>query len=111
MKISHEEFDQTSVISLKGEFVADQAEAFKRLVLERLSAQTRDIVLELSETEFIDSKGLESVLWLQEQCAERLGQVRVAAPHENVKKILELTRLAPRLDCHGDIESAVKSLR
>lgn len=111
MKISHEEFDQTSVISLKGEFVADQAETFRRMVNERLSDRTRDIVLELSQAEFIDSKGLESVLWVQEQCGEKLGQVRLAAAHENVRKILELTRLAPLLECHESVESAVKSLR
>lgn len=111
MKLTHEDFDQTSVITVKGELTADQIEPFRRLVLERLADKARDIVLELSQAEFIDSKGLESVLWAQEQCADRLGQICIAAPGENLRKILELTRLAPRFPCHADVESALKSLR
>ena len=59
----------------------------------------------------MDSAALETLLWLQDQSAQRLGQVRLAQLSENVAAILHLTRLDKRFDTHGDVESAVKSLR
>ena len=111
MKLTHENYDQMTVMVLHGELTADQTEAFRKLALDRLSAQVRDFVLEISGMDFVDSKGLETILWLQDQAGEKLGQVRFAAPTESVKKIFEMTRLAPRFDCHPTVEAAIKSLR
>lgn len=111
MKLTHEDYDHMTVMTLRGDLTADGAEEFRKATMARLNAQVRDFVLDVSGVEFVDSKGLEAFLWLQDQAGERLGQIRFAAVHENVKKIFELTRLAPRLDCHGDVDAAVKSLR
>ena len=111
MKLTCEDQDQLTVMSLRGDLTADQATEFRRVSDEKLAAKVRDFVLDVSAMEFVDSKGLETLLWLQEQCGEQLGQMRLAGAGENVKKILEITRLAPRFDCHASVESAVKSLR
>jgi anti-sigma B factor antagonist len=111
VKITHEDYDQLTVMTLKGDLTLEHADAFRRAAQARLEAQVRDFVLDVSGMEFADSKGLETLLWLQEQCGERLGQIRLASPTENVSKILEITRLAPRFDCHAGVESAIKSLR
>lgn len=111
MKLAHENYDQLSVLTLRGELTADQVEELRNLAHQLMASHIRDFVLDVSGMEFVDSKGLETLLWLQEQSGERLGQVRLAAPTENVNKILEMTRLAPRIDCHPDVDSAIKSLR
>ena len=111
MKLSHEIYDDAVVVSINGELTADDLEPFRRLVQERLDAGTRDFVLDVAETEFIDSKGLETILWLQETAGERLGQLRLSAPSENVGKILQVTRLDNQFDTHKDVDEAVKSLR
>jgi anti-sigma B factor antagonist len=111
VKLSHEDYDQLTVMTLKGDLTVEHADALRRAAQARLEAQIRDFVLDVTGMEFVDSKGLETLLWLQEQCGERLGQIRLASPTDNVAKILEITRLAPRFDCHTDVESAIKSLR
>ena len=111
MKLTHEDYEHMTVMTLRWYLAADGAEEFRSAAAARFTAQVRDFVLELSGVEFIDSKGLEAILWLQDQAGERLGQIRIAAAQENVRKIFEITRLAPRLDCHGDVDSAIKSLR
>ena len=111
MKLSYEDYDQLTVLTVRGEFTTEAVDEFRKVATDRMAKQARDFVLEVSGMEFIDSKGLESLLWLQEQCGEKLGQVRLAAPTENVTKILEITRLAARFDRHPDVDSAVKSLR
>ena len=111
MKIYCEDFDQCTVVTLQGEFVSEDTRHFRREASERLQGRTHDFVADLSKTEFVDSAGLETLVWLQDQCAEHLGQVRLAACSENVRKILEMTRLAARFDFHESVEAAVQSLR
>lgn len=111
MKITHEDYDQLSVVTLRGDLAAELADELRKLALDRMSHNVRDFVLDTSGMEFVDSQGLEALLWLQDQASEKLGQVRIAALSENVRKILEITRLATRFDCHPDVDSAVKSLR
>ncbi len=111
MKLSHEDYDQLTVLAVRGELEGDEADRFRKAALERMEAKVRDFVLDLSEMEHIDSRGLEALLWLQDQCAENLGQVRLACAQEHVKTILNMTRLAGRFDAHSDVDAAIQSLR
>lgn len=111
MKLTHEDYDQLTVLTIKGELNADDIEVVRKLAQSRLSSNTRDFVVDMRETEFVDSKGLECLLWLQEQCGEKLGQIRLASVPVHIEKVLQITRLAPRLDCHPDVDAAIKSLR
>ncbi len=112
MKLACENYETICVMSIKGELIADDIENFHKAVQQRLEGdQVRDFVLDCAEMDFIDSKGLEALLWLQDQTAERLGQTRMVGCQANVRTILELTRLALRFDRHDEIDQAVKSLR
>jgi anti-sigma B factor antagonist len=111
VKLKHENYERITVISLQGDLTTDELEPLRRLVADRLLTQTRDFVLDLSQSDFVDSRGLETLLWLQEQADSHLGQVRLAGPTENVRKILHITRLENHFDIHDDLDSALKSLR
>ena len=56
-------------------------------------------------------RGLETLLWLQDQCLENLGQVRLAGCPDNVQTILRITRLQEALIACNDIQTAVESLQ
>ncbi|MFA9476883.1 STAS domain-containing protein [Phycisphaerales bacterium AB-hyl4] len=111
MKLTCEDQEQFSVLHLKGEFADDDGEKLRQAVRERLDAGTvHDIVLDMAELQFIDSQGLEAMLWVQENCTEKLGQLRLAACPENITTILQLTRLADQFARHDDVEAAIRSL-
>lgn len=111
MKLTHEDTGQLSVFTLKGDFTCDHVDHFQSVVDERLSAQTRDFVLDVGEVEFIDSAGLEALLRLQESCSELLGQMRLVCVNSTVEQVLRITRLAPRFERAQSVAEAVKSLR
>ncbi len=112
VKLTHENYDQLSVFTLKGDFAGEEsADAFRTEAQGRLDERIRDVVLDMTDVEGIDSQALESLLWLQDACAEKLGQVRLAALRESVAEVLRLTRLASRFDCHEDVDTAIQSLR
>lgn len=111
MKLSYEDHGVITVLTISGELTADQADAFRRSVGERFAAGARDVVLNIEHLTLVDSVGLELLLWLLDEVAERGGQVRLVKPDDMVRKILELTRLDRRFDIHDTLESAGKSLR
>lgn len=110
MKISYEDNGPVSVLSIAGDLSVDEADRFQREALQRMDENVRDFVLDLESLDFIDSRGLESLLWLQDKCNELLGQIRLAACPEHIYKVLEVTRLNTRFDCHPDVDTAVTSL-
>jgi anti-anti-sigma factor len=111
MNIRCEDYDHVSVLSISGELNADSTESFRKHIDERLLRKVRFFVIDLQQTIFMDSKGLEALLWVQEQCDERLGTVRLCNPDETCRKILQVTRLDGRFDVFADVTEAVKTMR
>ena len=111
MKVTHEIYEDVAVVAIKGEITLDELSPLSQLLDEGLAQDTRDFVLDLTDVPFIDSAGLEALLWLQDQAGEKLGQVRLVGADEHVRKILEITRLQHHFDAHDDVDSAIKSLR
>ena len=110
MKITCEQHDLYSVTTLRGELTKDEVDQFRKTMVEQINERSRDVVLDVSQVSFIDSQGLESLLWLQDQCLERLGQIRLAACNENVTTILKITRLNEAIESHRDLPAAIQSL-
>lgn len=110
MKTSYEDKGPVTVFSINGDLSYEEADRFQREAMQRMDENVRDFVLNLESLDFIDSRGLESLLWLQDKCNELLGQVRLAACPQHIFKVLQITRLNSRFDCHPDIETAVSSL-
>jgi hypothetical protein len=48
---------------------------------------------------------------MKKKCEELFGQFKLAGLDDNLKKILEITRLEARFECHADITSALKTMR
>jgi anti-sigma B factor antagonist len=111
MNIRCDDYDHVSVLSISGEFNADSVDAFRVQVDERLQRKVRFFVIDLQQTTFLDSKGLETLVWVQEHCDERLGTVRLCNPDETCRKILQVTRLDARFDVFADVAEAVKTMR
>lgn len=111
MKLSYEDHGPITVLSVSGDLTADQSDAFRRSCQERFDAGSRDVLLQINELSLIDSAGLELLLWLSDEIAQRSGQLRLIGPDETVRKILEITRLERRFTIHDTVEAAAKSLR
>jgi anti-sigma B factor antagonist len=111
VKLSHQDYEHVTVLTLSGDYTADDVEQFNRTANERKAAGARDVLVDCENLEFIDSAGLESWLRLQERVGETGGQVRLVRPDEVVRRILQLTRLDLAFEVHPTVEAAVRSLR
>jgi anti-anti-sigma factor len=58
---------------------------------------------------FIDSQGLEQLLWARDYCNQNKRGFRLAGLDENCKRIMEITRLENEFDHYAELTEAVKS--
>src|SRR5687767_2917066 len=108
-----EDYNNVCVISLHGDLTVEgAAAALRRAAEERIdNRQIVDFVVDFEKASFFDSEGLESLLWLKRRSEDLFGQLKLVNLDENCKKILEITRLEHRFECHPDLPSALKTMR
>jgi anti-sigma B factor antagonist len=109
MRISTQNYSTVTVIDLQGEVDGDLTDQLKDTITEIVSQRRTGIILNMSDVSFIDSQGLELLLWVRDYCRRNKVQLRLAALDENNEKILEITRLDNEFNRHADLAEAVKS--
>ena len=67
---------------------------------------SRHLVVDLSTTEFIDSSGLGALISGLKAARQAGGDLRIAAPTEQVRRVLTLTKLDKVLAAHETAEAA-----
>lgn len=109
MRIRTQDYNGVTVVELQGEFDDDFAEAFRNAITDIIGTRKVDIVLDMSSVGFVDSEGLEQLLWARDYCRENKCELRLAGLDENCAKILEITRLENEFDHYAELAEAVKS--
>ena len=109
MRIKTQDYNGVTVIELQGELDSDFAELFQQTITDTVARDRTGIVVDMSAVGFIDSKGLEQLLWSRDYCDENKCEFRLAGLDENCTKILEITRLNGQFDSYAELAEAVKS--
>jgi anti-sigma B factor antagonist len=109
MKIKTQDYNDVTVVELQGELDVDVAELFKNTIADIISKHKEKIVLDMSGIVFIDSLGLEQLLWARDYCDQNRRELRLAGLDENCIRILEITRLENEFDHYTELTEAVKS--
>lgn len=112
MPLKCDQYNQACVLSVNGDLAAENVESCRKAVEEHIDQrQIVDFVIDLEKCPFIDSEGLETLLWIKRRCEDLFGQAKLSGLDENCRKILEITRLGRRFECHEDLAEALKTMR
>lgn len=109
MKTEIQEYNGVKVLELQGELDCDVTGQFKTKIEDIIQSEGDSLILDMSKITFIDSEGLEHLLWARDYCSDNRIQLRLAAVNETCKKILEITRLDNEFDRYNDLSEALKS--
>ncbi len=109
MKIKTQNYNDVTVIELQGEVDGDVGDLLKDTVTSVVAGHCMRVVLDMSNVSFIDSVGLELLLWVRQYCRQNKAQLRLAGLDENTEKILEITGLLSDFDRHAELAEAVRS--
>lgn len=81
------------VIPLRGELTHRNRQTFKAATLDRIASGARHLVIDLAECGYIDSSGLGVLLSLDRRVRSEGGSLRLRHPNEDLRALLELTKL------------------
>ena len=109
MKVKIQDYNNVTVIELQGELDSDVIELFKNTITDVIAKHRTSIVLDMSGIGFIDSQGLEQLLWARDYCNQNKRGLRLAGLDENCMRIMEITRLENEFDHYSELTEAVKS--
>lgn len=106
MNLPTEIFGEVIVVHTPEELGSDQREGFESYLT---TLDRKNVVLDLDNTETLDSEGLTALLQVQERLRVELGDVKIAATNPTNRKIFEITRLDQQLEVFRSVVEAVKS--
>lgn len=107
-----DEYDKVCVLTPAGDLLGDETSSLQKQVEELIERkQIVDFVIDFENCGFIDSKGLSTLLWTKRRCEDLFGQLKLVNLDDNCRKILEITRLSARFECHPQLEEALRTMR
>ena len=109
MKLKTQDYNDVTVVELHGDLDADVVELFQNAITDIVTKHKIGVVLDMSGVGFIDSQGLEQLLWTRDYCSENMRELRLAGLDENCARILEITRLENEFACYAELAEAVRS--
>ena len=105
INLSSREGDGRAVVALRGELdVADAASAAAALTA--VAVRARELIVDLAGLEFIDSSGLAALVVARKQARKAGGDLLLAAPQDQVLRVLAATRLTGVFAVHASVGQA-----
>ncbi len=110
--IKTDEYNGVCVLSVIGDLAGEDCAAARQVVEQQIDQrQVANFAVDLEQCNFIDSDGLELLLWLKRRCDELFGMMKVASADEHCRTIFQITRLENRFDVETDLTQALKGMR
>jgi anti-sigma B factor antagonist len=108
MDLSTRESDGQAVVRLRGELeVADAASVAAALAA--VAVRAPEIIVDLAGLEFIDYSGVAALVLARLQARRAGGDLLLAAPQEQVLRVLAVIRLAEVFSVHASVHDAAGS--
>ena len=99
--------DDTYVISLAGEVDLYTAPEFKQQLLQVISDGAKNVIVDFSDTTFIDSTTLGVLVGGVKRLRQNEGQLSLVCSDRNITKIFEITGLDRVFTIHATREEAL----
>ncbi len=91
--LSTDRTGDVAVVKIKGELDAYTAPSLEEEITRQVEGGVSDLVLELRETDFLDSSGLRAILSAQRAVGDRGGKLSLRAPSHSVRRLLDIAGL------------------
>ncbi len=93
----------------RGDIDLSTADQVKRTLTQLIDGGQTKLVLDLADVSYIDSSGLGALVATMKQARAAGGNLRLCGLQDDVRSILEMTRLIKVIAVHSDRQEAVAS--
>jgi len=105
--VVHEAEPDAAVLECSGRLNMVSAPTFRETVSEVVTGGRPKVVVELSGVEFMDSSGLGALVGSLKTARQAGGDLRIAAPSDQVEMVLKLSNMDKILRTYPDGDAAV----
>lgn len=109
LKTSTRRLGSAIIVDCYGRIVMGDETASLRQQVKELLDESRQIVLNLADVQFIDSSGLGTLVGLYTSARNAGGEIRLAALTARVKDVLQITKLGSIFEFFDNAEQAADS--
>ncbi|MFP4140308.1 MAG: STAS domain-containing protein [Planctomycetota bacterium] len=106
LRIDVTERDNTTIVTIHGDVSIDQADAFAAQLQALAPTAKPVVVLDLTEMNFICSRGLGAMVILETERRKQDGLVRLAGPTRAIRQLIEATKLHRILPIYEGVDRA-----
>lgn len=96
------------VIGVDGQLIVSNRHELKERVTEAVEFGTRKVLVDFTDTGYIDSSGLGALVSLAKKLREVGGELRLAGLNEDLRTLFELTKLDTLFSITASPEEALK---
>lgn len=108
MQVTSELIGNVRIIAVHGELDAGNVAQFRAVALPLLASPVK-LLIDLSDTRFIDSSGMGAMIACQRHAAAAGGKMKLCGMSPQVRSAFELVRLHLLLDIHASREDALRA--
>ncbi len=109
LEITTQEMKRVDLITVSGRVDSSTAPELEEALQGRLDDGRHNLVLDLSDVNYLSSAGLRAMVSALRACKKKGGDVRVANPSERVEEVLELAGLDALFESYDNVTLAVGS--
>ena len=101
--------EAAATVCVSGYLDFDNAPALKRSLLDPIEAGSSQLVVDLTDVDFIDSTAIGVLIGAQKRLQESGGSVAVVCTNENVRDIFDLVGLSEVVSLHRSRDDAISA--
>jgi anti-sigma B factor antagonist len=104
--------DGVTVVKLRGEFIGgDETDALRSKLTELAGNDTQHLVVDLAQTEFLNSTALGVLISAHANFTKRNGKVALTNLAKKIENIFVITKLTLVFDIYSSIGEATKKIK
>src|SRR5579862_2271203 len=111
LKLSNRSIGGVLIVDCAGRIVFGEESAYLRDMVKKLIMERKQIVMNLSGVNFIDSGGLGTLVALYTTARNNGGSIKLANLTQRVGDLLQVTKLVTIFDVFDNEEKAIESFR
>jgi anti-sigma B factor antagonist len=109
LKLGVRVVDGITIVDCRGRLLFGEEAGALRDTVKNLLAETKQIIINLADTTYIDSGGLGTLVGLYSSAQNSGGAVKLAKLQQRVVDLLQVTKLLTVFDVYDNEDDAIKS--
>ena len=84
--------DQLLIVDVEGQLIVNNRQEFKQAIIDQIDLGVRTVVVDFTQSAYIDSSGLGALVSLGKRLRDLGGDLRLAGLNDDLRTLFELTR-------------------